>query len=207
MKKFPIALLAMAVGIALAPSARASTISFDVQGTGAGSGFQFTGLIDSGVSPFTIVADPSGMFSLSGVSGGTTATGYTLEAAGDSIHSLTGGGPSGTSDNELYIPPINPNSPFDSDGVIIKLLSGVDAGDYVWMFYDPANATNVNIYMYTSGGFITGEDIGMITTTLVGVTPEPSSLLMLGTGLLLLAGLLFWKKGIPEKRKQLQLAA
>jgi hypothetical protein len=55
-------------------------------------------------------------------------------------------------------------------------------GQYVWSGYN-----------YTTDEWLSNDDGNIQPLDYLGVTPEPSSLMLLGTGLLCMAGMLFWK--------------
>lgn len=100
--------------------------------------------------------------------------------------------------------------PFDGHGVLLYLTSGVDTGDYLWLF---AGGNEIvaelfagsNMSKVVNGKTITvmaGQELayGSHVVSKFSITPEPSTLILMGAGLLLLALMMFWKRRRTETR-------
>jgi hypothetical protein len=185
MKKFPFALLALAISLAATPAALASSFAFSF--TTPGFGVIATGSLTGAEVGSTGVYDiTSGLVNL--VLDGTTL------ASG----SLTGTGVDG-SDNMLTpgATGVNPlvsfgGLSFDIDGAFVNIYSGdqtlgeafLGAGSLTYGIQDGTLCSGVVV------DDLNGE-LTMATAT--AAAPEPSSLLFLGTGFLALAFLAFRK--------------
>jgi hypothetical protein len=191
MKNFwPVGLVLVAA-LAIAPAAKADSYSFAINGTGS------TVLSGTGVITVSSGVITGGTFTFTNAGTGIAATGSLVTVSGSTgtvyyddytTGTITAAGPSSADDdysrfdNTLTATA----SPYvDEYGILIALSNGayldiysLDGVDY-WGEYD-------------GGTWIPAESDETVSLTIAS-TPEPSSLLLLGTGLLSLAGLLFWK--------------
>jgi hypothetical protein len=181
MNRFALAVSCAALVLGLnATSARATEVAFGYANynltsftlTSAGAGvydFAFSGSGQTGSGAFsTSTTSSAGKFLITGISGtvdGTTIA--SLFAPGTYPFSLGG------ADNDLFAPSIV-TAPNTIPGYLD--ITGVSFG--------LANGTDYDLYF---GNFLTG-DPQMYDLLTAAPTPEPPSLLMLGTGVIALAG-------------------
>lgn len=105
--------------------------------------------------------------------------------------------PTNTNDNVFYFS--HPNFSTAAGGLLLQFTDGPNLGDYIWITSNgttgnAAMVNNFNIYDLHQNQ-LAGEDFFETSTTIIipDYFPEPSSFLLLGTGMLCLAGLLSWK--------------
>ena len=194
MKNTWLVVLAMATAFATAPAAKADTIYFNLSGNG---------ITGSGNITFVPTATP-GVDDITGITG--TFTDISAGITNATIESLVPASYSSTSPSEVpaasgYVwvfdnlfyptgaaPSVNgypAGGLLDNWGVLFELNDGLEVN--LW-------GDGGNVYTAAdSAGLSTGSfaDFGM--NVFFASTPEPASLLLLGTGLLFLAGLAFRK--------------
>ncbi len=186
MKKMWLQALAMAAAVAIAPFANAESFTFAIDGTNFQSDFTFTAIqITPGVDRITAVtgwfSDPdSGIVNLSVnpatvvPAGSATALNYATSADGRFLY-----------DNVLYTKAAG-NGILDWDGLLLSFADG-----YELNVFSDANTTGQGYFYWADNRAADSNNpitIGGGSPALDGFdAPEPSSLVMLTSGLALLA--------------------
>jgi hypothetical protein len=193
MKNTKVALFAVTAALALSPLAfSAPMTAFSI--TGTPGVFDLTGDYTTNIiTHVNTVVTPTmampGSFTETGTpAGGTTNATYTVVAPPVTKP------PFETTKNDNHF--TESDNPFDASGLLIRLTSGTFSGDYVYINGIngvDSNQIDVSIFKTLTSKKAIATMNYYVTNNDIPKTPEPSSLLLLGGGLLSLAGLVFWK--------------
>jgi hypothetical protein len=175
MKRYGLALLAIAAALAITPAAKADTFYFHYNADGVNSSGTLVGTEIGSTGSYQITSG-----SITTTSGYGTYTG-TLDTSSGSIPSSEAY-EVGT-DSVLYFSPMTPSGSYLGAGQADGLLFDMSYGDYnaIWAGDNGGNGPGYSNWFYDDADIVGG---GTMT---VSLTPEPTSLLLLGTGLLGLA--------------------
>jgi hypothetical protein len=206
MKRISVVLVGLAVALAAAPAAFATTIGFNVNGVGTGGAgtasayFDVTGtMITTGANAgdvqitglsdgWVVFSGPSGSQTITGLASGMLYTGATYTPPG----TLGAGSPNASGDYDDLIIPDGTGWKLDNYGLAFILANGDDL--QVYFAAVPGDPTNIKaVIADTTSQDAASTYLTSASNMKITEAPEPGTLIMFGSGLLGLAGLLRFK--------------
>ncbi len=187
MNKLTLGFLAFATAIAIAPTASADTITGSLGVTGGTDQWSATGITFN--NPSAIARDATGDYGiLLGVSPATTpatinGTTLTFATPDELVFTVSGASDATFTITGPILVSLDTGEFLDISGTGTLTLAGYSATPGIFSF----DSTDSSDSSGTTGSSTYGFDI---TATPAAVTPEPGSLVLLGSGLFVLAGML-----------------
>ncbi len=177
MKKYALIMCGLALAILSSTPMFADTFNFSFTGNSSVSGIPGTPF--SGSGQFDAHAtSTSGQFLITGVTGTTD---------GQAISSILSPGSYGFNDNFLFFTAGDSLASLDNAGVSYQLANGVDVN----LFLGLPSQYQQTLFGFPSSGLVVEGQTSPISITPAGLSavPEPSTVALLGTGMLGLAGM------------------